>query len=366
MKFQISRDGLLAPVQQVIGVVERRQTLPILSNLLLQLKDGRLSITANDLEVELVAFTQVIEGEDGEITVPGRKMLDICKALGQDSNVEFVVKNDRATIRSGASRFTLSTLPAADYPVTEHQSSDLVVKMPQSVMGRLITKTQFCMAHQDVRYFLNGMLLELADGYVRAVATDGHRLAVSDSDFSAGVENVRQVIVPRKGVIELGRLLADNDDSVEIRLGANHIQVELAGIRFTSKLVDGRFPDYERVMPERGEQVLVSEKGVLKQALGRAAILSNEKYRGVRLELGADQLKIIAHNPEQEEAEETLGVAYQGDQIEIGFNVNYLTDALGAIDGDEVEVSVRDGNSSCLVQGTDDGSCRYVVMPMRL
>ena len=366
MNIEISRDALLKPVQQVIGVVERRQTLAILANLLLQVRDGQLMVTANDLEVELVASTPVINGEDSEATVPGRKLLDICRALPDGSSLRLRVEGQRMVIRSGRSRFSLATLPVEDYPTSDEIVSTREFSLSQGLLRRLIERTHFCMAHQDVRYFLNGLLLELRDGSVRAVATDGHRLALCEAATDVPSDTVSQVIIPRKGVSELLRLLGDSDASVECRLGANAIQLQFASARFTSKLVDGRFPDYEKVIPEPGKNRMVVDRETLRNALSRVAILSNEKYKGVRFGADSAALRIVAHNPEQEEAEEELAVDYEGETLEIGFNVSYLIDALAALEGDVARLWFRDGDSSCLIQENEDGDCRYLVMPMRL
>jgi DNA polymerase-3 subunit beta len=231
-------------------------------------------------------------------------------------------------------------------------------------LARLIEKTHFSMAQQDVRYYLNGMLLETAKGYLKAVATDGHRLALCQAAIDGALDE-QQVIVPRKGVLELQRLMS-GDGELDIELGTNHIRIQLEGIRFTSKLIDGRFPEYERVIPKESSNELTADRGAFKGALQRTAILSNEKYRGIRLVIRDSGVVLQAHNPEQEEAEEELEVEYNGEDIEIGFNVNYLLDALGAVDGDDVSLSVQDSNSSCLIRQPGKDDCTFVVMPMRL
>jgi len=235
----------------------------------------------------------------------------------------------------------------------------------QEVLGRLIEKTHFSMAQQDVRYYLNGMLLEAGGRHIRSVATDGHRLALCEAELDGAELDQQQVIVPRKGVLELQRLLS-GEGSVDVVLGANHVRIQLDGIRFTSKLIDGRFPEYERVIPQDSSNELRAEGAVLRGGLQRTAILSNEKYRGIRLIIRDDAVVLQAHNPEQEEAEEELEVNYSGDDIEIGFNVNYLLDAIAAVDGDEVALSVVDSNSSCLIRAPGKDDCKFVVMPMRL
>ena len=366
MKLTTSRESLLRPLQSVIGVVERRQTMPILANVLLAVNDGELSLTATDLEVELVAKSAVDKVDSsGEITVPGRKFLEICRALPEESKVSLQLDGDRVVLKSGRSRFVLSTLPAADFPVVDDIDARHQIRLAQNDVRRLLDKTHFAMAQQDVRYYLNGLMLETGSGFVRAVATDGHRLAlctVSVDDQPAGTQ---QVIIPRKGVLELQRLLGGSEE-VELGIGPNHIRAHVGDIRFTSKLIDGRFPDYERVIPAPEGNVLKASRDALRQALQRASILSNEKYRGIRLDLANQRLSLQANNPDQEEAHDELEVDYSGDEMEIGFNVNYLLDALAAVDAEEVEVGFVDPNSSCLIHGPDSENAEYVVMPMRL
>jgi DNA polymerase-3 subunit beta len=365
MKFTAEREAILHPLQSVIGVVERRQTMPILANVLLSAKNGRLSITATDLEVELVATSAVNVQQAGDITVPGRKMLDIFRALPEKSNVTLTLDGEKVTLRSGRSRFTLSSLSANEYPTVEEINAQQTLKIAQAEMRRLLDQTHFSMAQQDVRYYLNGMLLETDGSVLRAVATDGHRLALCEMTMEAKAKTGQQVILPRKGVLELQRILG-GEGSVELSIGTNHVRAQIGEIRFTSKLIDGRFPEYGRVIPAAPPKKVKADRDALRQALQRTAILSNEKYRGIRLAVKPNAVVIQAHNPEQEEAEEELEVTYQGDEVEVGFNVNYLLDALGAIEGTEVELGLTDANSSCLISGPGAASCKYVVMPMRL
>ncbi len=365
MKLSAERDVLVKPLQAVIGVVERRQTMPILSNVLLVARGGELSITATDLEVELVAHAEVDVETGGEITVSGRKFLDICKALPDGASVSVSLSGEKLNVRSGRSKFSLATLPAAEFPTVEDIKAEQTITVPQDVLAGLIEKTHFSMAQQDVRYYLNGMLLETGGKYLRAVATDGHRLALSQAELDGGDLAEQQVIVPRKGVLELQRLMS-GEGALDIQLGANHVRIQLEGIRFTSKLIDGRFPEYERVIPQESSNQLSADKGVIRSALQRTAILSNEKYRGIRLIIRDSGVVLQAHNPEQEEAEEEVEVEYSGDDIEIGFNVHYLLDAIGAVDGETVTLSVVDSNSSCLVREPENDNNKFVVMPMRL
>ena len=367
MNIRISRETLLKPLQLVSGVVEKRHTMAILSNILLNLSNDRLTLTGTDLEVELTASIP-LEGElaEGEITLPARKFLDICKSLPDDSILDIKIDQDRALIRSGKSRFTLATLPATDFPATESITGAREYSVPQSRLLHLLEQTQFCMANQDVRYYLNGLLLELRDGGLRTVATDGHRLALCDVACEVVPADINQIIIPRKGVNELARLLHDSDAPARIQLNSNFLRITLEDVIFTSKLIDGRFPDYERVIPRGGDKLVVANKEVLQHGLQRASILSNDKFRGVRLNLRNNLLQATVNNPEQEEAEEEIDVQYSGDELEIGFNVSYLLDALNAINEAEVQLVLIDQNSSCVLHGVGAEDARYVVMPMRL
>lgn len=365
MKLSATREALLQPLQAVIGVVERRQTMPILANVLLAAKDGQVAVTATDLEVELVANAAVDIEAAGEVTVPGRKLLDICRALPDGAEISISQSGEKLGVKSGRSRFSLMTLPAAEFPSVEDINAEQSVSVSQDKLATLLDKTHFSMAQQDVRYYLNGLLLETARQHLRAVATDGHRLALCEVELEQKDLPDQQVIVPRKGVLELQRLLEGEGD-LEVLLGSNHIRIQLEGIRFTSKLIDGRFPEYERVIPQDTSNQLTADREAFRGALQRTAILSNEKYRGIRLIIKPGSLMLQAHNPEQEEAEEEVEISYDGEDIEIGFNVNYLLDALGAIDSEEVSLAVVDGNSSCLIREPGNEDNKYVVMPMRL
>ena len=365
MKFSISREALIKPLNLVAGVVERRQTLPILSNVLLSLEGTQLSLTGTDLEVELIGRVEVEAGAiDGEITVPARKLVDICKSLPDSSQIEFSVDSGKATVKAGRGRFTLSTLPATEFPSVDESAGDQTLEIAQSVVKRLIDRTAFAMAQQDVRYYLNGMLLELKAGRLRMVATDGHRLALCTAKEAVSTGDAA-IIIPRKGVLELSRLL-ETDESIRLVIGSNHIRAANQQFTFTSKLVDGKFPEYERVLPKSADKTVIGQRLELRQAFTRTAILSNEKYRGVRLKLSTDTLDITANNPEQEQAEEVVAVEYQGDELEVGFNVSYLLDVLSVLDGEQIRLSLSDSASSALLEEADEGDSLYVVMPMRL
>ncbi|HCE2248503.1 TPA: DNA polymerase III subunit beta [Vibrio parahaemolyticus] len=366
MKFTIERSHLIKPLQQVSGALGGRPTLPILGNLLIKVEENVLSMTATDLEVELVSKV-TLEGdfEAGSITVPSRKFLDICRGLPDDAIITFVLEVDRVQVRSGRSRFSLATLPANDFPNIEDWQSEVEVSLSQADLRTLIDKTQFSMANQDVRYYLNGMLFEIDGTTLRSVATDGHRMAVSQTQLGADFAQ-KQIIVPRKGVQELVKLMDAPEQPVVLQIGSSNVRAEVNNFIFTSKLVDGRFPDYRRVLPQHTNKTLIASCDELRQAFSRAAILSNEKFRGVRVNLAGSEMRITANNPEQEEAEEMLDVTFEGDPIEIGFNVSYVLDVLNTLRCEKVQVSMSDANASALIENADDDSAMYVVMPIRL
>lgn len=367
MKITINRDSLLKPLQVVSGVVEKRQTLPILSNVLLVVNDNKLTLTGTDLEVELTANTTDLQSsENGEVTLPARKFMDICKSLPDSSSVEITIDQTKAIIRSGKSRFTLATLPSTDFPSSESIKAARQFTVSQGVLKHLIDQTYFCMANQDVRYYLNGLLLEMKNNALRAVATDGHRLALSEQTCDLNPGDISQIIIPRKGIMELTRLLSDTENGCTVHINNNFIRIDLGDIIFTSKLIDGRFPDYDRVIPKGGQKIVTANRELLRQGLIRASILSNEKYRGIRMNFNNNLLRATVNNPEQEEAVEEIDINYQSEELEIGFNVSYLVDALNSIKSDEIEMTLLDPNSSCVITALGDDSSRYVVMPMRL
>lgn len=366
MKFSIQREKLLVPITQAVGVVERRQTLPVLANFLISAGDGRISITGTDMEVELVTSVEADVGSPGDTTAPARKLVDIVRMLPEGVNITALLEGDKLHISSGRGRYTLSTLPATEFPATDQVETLETLKIEEKRLKRLLDKTSFAMANQDVRYYLNGLLFDFHDGSLSTVATDGHRLAICDLDMPLEVSEDRQLIVPRKGVIELSRMLDDSDNVIEVALGRNHIRLVKGNTIFTSKLIDGRFPEYRAVIPAGTDRHIKVDRDAFTHALQRASILSNEKYRGVRLEASGNTLKIIAHNPQQEEAVEDIEVELNFDQIAIGFNVTYLLDALTAIDADAVVMELRDANSSCLLVADGGGSDRHVIMPLKL
>ena len=367
MKFNIQRETFLHPLSQVIGVVERRQTLPVLANFLFQAQAGSsLKITGTDMEVELIATVHADVKQPGEVTVPARKLLDIVRMLPDGVQIGVTLEGDKLTVSSGRSRYTLATLPATEFPATDQFETLETVDIVEEKLKRVLDKTAFAMANQDVRYYLNGLLFEFKDNLLRTVATDGHRLAVCDLDGRVEVSHNRQLIVPRKGVTELSRMLTDSKETVQLGLGKNHVRLVKNNLAFTSKLIDGRFPDYQAVIPVGTERKIVVERADFTLALQRASILSNEKYKGVRLEAEGVAMKIVAHNPLHEEAEEVLEAELNFDKLAVGFNVTYLLDALNALECDRVALEMRDANSSCLVSAPGGGLDRHVVMPLKL
>ena len=366
MKLQVGRNELLAALSAVIGVVERRQTLPVLSNFLMETRDDELIVTGTDLEIELEARARVQNLAPGRATLSARKLFDICRGLPEGAEIQIDVSGDKALLKSGRSRYSLSCLKADEFPAMGRLAEGRELAVTRKQLRNLIERTQFAMAQQDVRYYLNGLLLEITPKRVRCVATDGHRLAMSEVLTDTGFAENLQVIVPRKAVLELMRLLDVSDEVVKVRLGSGQVQVDVDVVRMTSKLIDGRFPDYERVIPESGDKRLQADRELVKRALARTAILSNEKFRGVRLTLEDGKLMLQTHNPEHEEAEEDLEVQFSGSPLEIGFNVNYLLDALGALASSEFVMELKNSDSSGLIYAADDSSSKYVVMPMRL
>ncbi len=366
MRFSLQREAFLKPLAQVVNVVERRQTLPVLANFLVQVQGGQLSLTGTDLEVEMIARSAVDDAQDGETTIPARKLFEIIRALPDGSKITVSQTGDKVTVSAGRSRFTLATLPANDFPSVDEVEATERITVPEAALKELIERTAFAMAQQDVRYYLNGLLFDLGDKLLRCVATDGHRLALCETPLEGASGAKRQIIVPRKGVTELQRLLENGDRDLELEIGRSHIRVKRDDVTFTSKLIDGRFPDYAAVIPIGADREVKLDREVLRAALQRAAILSNEKYRGVRVEVSPGQLKISAHNPEQEEAQEEIEAETKVSDLAIGFNVNYLLDALSALRDEHIIIQLRDANSSALVREASSEKSRHVVMPLRL
>ncbi len=351
----------------VSGAVEKRQTLPVLANLLMKVEKDSLVVTATDLEIE-ISVNIPLEGEysEGSLTVPARKLIDICKSFSSDSQITIEQQEDRIKVACGRSRFSLSTIPAQEFPNIDETISKTKININSLILKGIFDKTQFAMAQQDVRYYLNGMLLELNKNSLFSVATDGHRLALSKILLEQNFDELTQAIIPRKGILEVSKILSSLDDVCLLELSNNHIKITLGQFTFISKLIDGRFPDYEKVLPKNATRSMVCEKEKLRDAFSRASILCNEKFRGVRLTLETNKLIIHANNPDQEEAEIELDVDYTDESMEIGFNVSYLLDALNTIKSQSVRFNFGDTSSSLLIESTESDDSVYVVMPMRL
>ena len=365
--LQIERDALLKPLQAVTGIVEKRHTLPILSNVLLNRKEGELQLVATDLEIQVSTRCEAGKSSaDQSLTVSARKLQDILRALPEGTDVALDAQNNRLQVKAGKSRFNLQTLPAADFPLLGDSGVPLArVRMPQKMLRELLLLVQFAMAQQDIRYYLNGMLLVLDGEQMRVVATDGHRLSYASGAISKQDEK-REVILPRKAVLELGRLLTDSEDTVEVELYSSQVKFRFGTIELTTKIIDGKFPDYNRVIPQNYQKQIEVDRTLLLQALQRAAILSNEKFRGVRWMLTGNGLRISCTNNEQEEAQEELEVEYAGEPLDVGFNITYLLDVLNNVGSARIHCAFGDANSSMLLTLPDRSDYRYVVMPMRI
>lgn len=365
--IETDRDTLLKPLQEVTGVVERRHTLPILSNVLIERSGNLLSLIATDLEIQVTAQTACEDNDQNfAITVSAKKLLDICRSLPDGTSVKLEGEDSRLQLKGGKSRFSLQTLPAVDFPkVAPSQEVKSVVRLSQKNLRRLLNLVQFAMAQQDIRYYLNGLLLIVDGNMLKVVATDGHRLSLASMQMEENHE-LQEVILPRKTVVELIKLLADSDDEVTVEIAPNQVKFTFGKIILVSKVIDGKFPDHNRVIPTGYQKHVPMGRTMLLQALQRVSILSNEKFRGVRLVLTDNNLRILCNNSEQEEAQEELEVGYNGEALDIGFNVSYLLDVLNNLGCEEVDCAFGDANSSMLVTVPGDENFKYVVMPMRI
>lgn len=366
MIFKAQRESILAPLNQICGVVEKKGTLPVLSNVLIKTDGDQLLLTTSDLDVEMRSECVVDVEEGGEVTVPAQKFLDICKALPDGSLIHFEYQQGQCLITSGQSKFSLSTLSAQEFPLIEEMESYQQVVIASSDLQRMLKQTVFCMAVQDVRYFLNGLLFEVSPNKLRCVSADGHRLALSECDYVNDSGINKQVLIPRKGVLELQKMIKDIDQDITLFVGNNHVKVQVEHIAMTSKLIDGKFPDYEAVIPLNMEQQFTADKELLRKALLRVAILSNEQYKGVKFKISENQLEIVGNNPDQEQAEDVIAVQTDIQHIETAFNVNYLLEATNAILDDDIQFSFKEATSSCLIKHPERTDCRLVVMPLRI
>ena len=365
--IKTKRDNILTPLQSVCGIVEKRHTLPILSNVLIEKSGDQLTWLATDIEIQIRTHTAGAAGADKTaVTVGARKLQDILRSLPDSAEVSLELSEKRMQVKAGKSRFNLQTLPAEDYPrMSQAESEQVRLQLTQKQFKRLIGLVQYAMAQQDIRYYLNGLLLVVTGNEVRVVATDGHRLAYASEQIEEA-QSRTEVILPRKTILELSRLLSDNDDVLDIRLSPNQAQFRFGDIELVSKLIDGKFPDYERVIPQSHNKVITLSRTMLLQSLHRAAILTNEKFRGVRLVLAPGSMKIISNNADQEEAQEEIEISYDAEALDIGFNVTYLLDVLNNVSIENVEIRLADANSSALITLPGNERFKYVVMPMRI
>jgi len=367
--FKGPRDQFLTPLQAVCGIVEKRHTLPILSNVLIEKSGGRLTLLATDVEMQIRTWTPSEGSEQVSVTVAARKLQDILRSLPESAEVSLNLDERRLQLKAGKSRFNLQTLPAEDFPrMAEAAGKMTSLKLTQKRFKRLLGYVQYAMAQQDIRYYLNGLLLVAQGGELRLVATDGHRLAYASESMGGetGEQERVEAILPRKTVLELSRQLADNDEGLEIALTPTQARFSFGNVEFVSKLIDGKFPDYERVIPQNQNKLVLLDRAMFQHSLQRAAILTNEKFRGVRLVLASGSLRIISSNAENEEAQEEIEIDYAGEDLDVGFNVNYLLDVLNNVGAEKIEIRLADSNSSALMTLPDNDRFKYVVMPMRI
>ncbi|MBS3954531.1 MAG: DNA polymerase III subunit beta [Methylomicrobium sp.] len=366
MKFIINREQLLIPLQQIVSVIEKRQTMPILSNVFMKLTADNLELVGTDLEIQIMANIKIdISTDPGETTIPARKLLDICRLLPSQAEIKFELSNDKMKVLSGRSRFSLSTLPAENYPEFSETPLENQFDINAGLLKVALEKTVFCMANQDVRYYLNGLMLNISNSKIRMVASDGHRLSVYENELQSPTGYEARIIIPRKGVMELLRLLDDPETDLLVQFSSNNIKVAIKNIIFSAKLVDARYPDFNKVFLQDFRNPIYVQRQILKDALTRVAILSNEKFKGISLDISPNSLKITAHNPEHEEAEEELFIEYQ-DELTISFNAQYLLDAVSNMDSELAVISIASNLSSCIFEEPVAQPYRYIVMPMRL
>ena len=366
MNIKIDRELLITPLGNVSGIVEKRHALPILSNLLLENNQGKLKFTATDLEMQISTHIKTEMSDNFQITVSAKKLFDITRALPEGSKIDIQIEDNKVTVKAKKSRFNLQTLPSQDYPVIKKDENDTVeLNVSQKDFKALLKQVDFAMAQQDIRYYLNGLLIEVKEKNINVVGTDGHRLSFTSLELRAPTKP-SQVIVPRKTIVELVKLLNDTDDPLEISFSNNQVNFKFNDIDLITKIIDGKFPDYSRVIPEGHDNIFNIERALLLESMLRASILSNDKYRGIRMVVEENNLKLVSNNSEQEQAEEELEIEYKGEKIDIGFNVTYLIDVLMNIQSDQLTIAFNDSNSSCLVTIPNNKKYKYVVMPMRI
>ncbi len=366
MKFIINKEQLLTPLQQIVSVIEKRQTMPILSNVLINASEDSVILTGTDLEIQIIAKINLHPEEPGSITVSARKFLDICRLFPNDAEIICELQDDKVKVLSGRGRFSLTTLPAENYPDFSESEFEDQFLINAGKLKKALDKTLFCMANQDVRYYLNGLLLNVSNSRIKLVASDGHRLSLYDDDIGQATGYETRIILPRKGIQELSRLLDDPDAELNIQFSNNNIRIFYKDLVFSAKLVDAKYPDFGRVFDQPFYNSILIQKQILKDALTRVAVLANEKIKGVTLDISENLLKISTHNPEHDEAEEELVMQYQGEELSISFNSQYLLDAISNLDSELAMLTISSNASCCFIEEPNQPLFKFIVMPMRL
>ena len=365
MDFYITKEEVVKSINLTLGVVEKRQTLPILSNVLFEVDESSLKLTATDLESEISTTSTISNFKSGgKITAPARKLSDLCRLMPDLAEIHFYLDGDNLKIETESGKYNLSTLPSEDFPVFETEDTQSQINISSQNLKNLITKTSFAMGNQDWRHYLNGLYMMIDDKVITTVATDAHRLAMATSSLNEASSESTSGIVPRKSINEIGKLVGDESENVVIQLGQTSIAANVSGTTFVSKLIEGKFPDYEQVIPSGESSLLVVDRKNFSESLSRVSVLSSEKYKGVRIITKKDSLNISANNPEKEQGEENLTCEYQGEEIDIAFNVNYLQEILSTIDSEKIEINFFGSEKSCLITDPNSENLKYVVMPL--
>jgi DNA polymerase-3 subunit beta len=365
MDFYITKEEVVKSLNQTLGVVEKRQTLPILSNVLFEVDESSLKLTATDLESEISTTSTISNFKSGgKTTAPARKLSDLCRLLPDMTEIHFFLDGDNLRIETESGKYNLSTLPSGDFPVFETEETQSQINISSQNLKTLISKTAFAMGNQDWRHYLNGLFLLIDDKTITTVATDAHRLALAHSSLNEAVSESTNGIVPRKSINEIGKLVGEGSENVVIKLGQTSIAANVSGTTFVSKLIEGKFPDYEQVIPSGESSLLVLDRKNFSESLSRVSVLSSEKYKGVRILTKENSLNISANNPEKEQGEENVDCEYKGEEIDIAFNVNYLQEILSTLDSEKIEINFFGSEKSCLITDPNSSDLKYVVMPL--
>lgn len=366
MKFIINREELLIPLQQIVNVIEKRQTMPVLANILLKLSADSLILTGTDLEIQVMVQMEIKSADTGEITVPARKFLDICRLLPSGAEINFAYQNGKVTIQSGSSRFTLSTLAADSYPDFPENEPEYEFTIQAEKLKKALDRTIFCMANQDFRYYLNGLMMHISNSTLKLVTSDGHRLAIYEQDINQATGIDSRIIIPRKAVQELSRILDTHDEDATLQISKNNFKVLVGNLVFLSKLIDAKYPDFSKIYQQDYLPPIQINKQALKETLTRVAILANEQTKGIILEINSDHIFINSYNPEHEEAEEKIAIEFTGTPSSITFNVQYLLEALANLDSELAILSIASNLSSCFIEEPHEVPYKFIVMPMTL